>query len=144
MTIDNDGGFRLSDEEKARIRQQVQRLDPDEEEKVRGEFGQKYGKVGAALLGSRFKVLRELAVNVTCLWEMLTDPEYDVRWQVKAGIVFALTYFISPIDFIPDTIPFAGYIDDALVVAYVMFLLAEDVAAYKAWRQEVGRPLPSV
>lgn len=144
MTIDNDGGFRLSDEEKARIRQQVQRLDPDEEEKVRREFGQKYGKVGAALLGSRFKVLRELAVNVTCLWEMLTDPEYDVRWQVKAGIVFALTYFISPIDFIPDTIPFAGYIDDALVVAYVMFLLAEDVAAYKAWRQEVGRPLPSV
>lgn len=144
MTIDNDGGFRLSDEEKARIRQQVQRLDPDEEEKVRGEFGQKYGKVGAALLGSRFKVLRELAVNVTCLWEMLTDPEYDVRWQVKAGVVFALTYFISPLDLIPDTIPFAGYIDDALVVAYVMFLLAEDVAAYKAWRQEVGRPLPSV
>ncbi len=35
-------------------------------------------------------------------------------------IIFALAYFISPIDAVPDFIPVAGYLDDAAVVAGVV------------------------
>jgi len=35
----------------------------------------------------------------------------------KAGLVFALAYVISPIDFVPDWIPVAGWVDDLIVIA---------------------------
>lgn len=41
-------------------------------------------------------------------------------------------------------IPVVGYLDDALVVAYIAYLLTEDVKKYRQWRREQGRPLPSV
>jgi uncharacterized membrane protein YkvA (DUF1232 family) len=33
------------------------------------------------------------------------------------AIILTLVYFISPIDFIPDFIPFLGWIDDALLAS---------------------------
>lgn len=40
----------------------------------------------------------------------------DTPILVKAGIVAALGYFISPIDLVPDFVPIAGYADDLAVV----------------------------
>jgi len=112
------------------------------EAKVRSEFAAKYGKVGKALLASKWKVVRDLAINVMCLWEMLVDPDYPIAWKTKTSVLAALGYFISPLDAIPDFTPGAGYMDDALVVAYVLHRLAGDVAAYRRYRREAGRPLP--
>jgi uncharacterized membrane protein YkvA (DUF1232 family) len=111
---------------------------------VRDNFSSKYGAVGEVLLNSKFKAIRDLALNVVCLYEMLVDPDYTISWQVKAGIVFALGYFISPVDTIPDVVPVVGYVDDALVVAYVAHLLSGDISKYRAWRRDQGRPLPTI
>ena len=65
---------------------------------------------------------------------MLTDPDYHVSWTVAAWIIAALAYFISPIDAIPDVIPVLGYVDDAALVGWVIYELADEVAAYRRWR----------
>ena len=42
------------------------------------------------------------------------------------------------LDFIPDTIPGAGYIDDALVVTACLKLIKSDVDEYQKYRKEKG------
>jgi uncharacterized membrane protein YkvA (DUF1232 family) len=65
------------------------------------------------------------------LWQMLKDPDYTMTWQTKAWIISGLAYFISPVDLIPDVIPVVGYLDDALVVAWVLHHLHDEVVAYR-------------
>ena len=52
------------------------------------------------------------------------------------AILSALIYIISPIDFVPDAIPGAGYIDDALVIGACLKLVSSEVDDYEKWRKE--------
>ena len=54
------------------------------------------------------------------------------------AIVSALLYVFMMLDFIPDTIPGAGYIDDALVVTACLKLIKSDVDEYQKYRKEKG------
>lgn len=143
ITYKKEGQLDLTDDEKRRIQEEIAKVKPEAEARVRAEFHGKYGRVGDALLNSRFKVLRDLALNVVSLYEMLVDPDYTIGWKTKAGIIFALGYFISPVDAIPDVVPVAGYLDDALVVIFVVHLLSGDIVKYREFRQNARRPLPS-
>ena len=44
----------------------------------------------------------------------MQNPECPIA--IKAAIIAALGYFISPIDAIPDVIPFVGFADDLAAV----------------------------
>jgi uncharacterized membrane protein YkvA (DUF1232 family) len=61
---------------------------------------------------------------------MLTDSNYSLPMSTWGWIVLALGYFIMPMDAVPDPIPVLGYIDDAAVIAWVVSVIAEDIAAY--------------
>lgn len=50
----------------------------------------------------------------------------------------ALLYVFMILDFIPDTIPGAGYIDDALVIGACLRLIRSDVEEYQKYRKEKG------
>ena len=50
---------------------------------------------------------------------LLQNPKY--RWW---AIVASVVYLVSPIDLIPDFLPFAGLIDDTLIIS----LLVSEVA----------------
>lgn len=63
------------------------------------------------------------------------NGEYpNVPMGTLIAIVSALLYFLSPFDLIPDVIPAAGYIDDAIIAGACMNLVQSDVNDYKAWR----------
>jgi len=49
---------------------------------------------------------------------LLADPR--VEWWRKALLVVVLVYLASPIDLVPDFIPVAGQLDDAILVALVL------------------------
>lgn len=53
--------------------------------------------------------------DVLVLYYTLQSPQ--TPFYVKAIIIGALGYFISPIDVIPDVLPVIGYTDDAVVIA---------------------------
>lgn len=40
--------------------------------------------------------------------------------KIKAGIIGALGYLISPVDLVPDLIPMVGYSDDAVAIAFAL------------------------
>ena len=56
----------------------------------------------------------ELIFKALQLFYAMQNPECPIA--IKAAIIAALGYFISPIDAIPDVIPFVGFADDLAAV----------------------------
>lgn len=48
-------------------------------------------------------------------------------------VVGSLLYFITPADLIPDFILGTGFLDDAVVVAYAMKAIRDDLARFEDW-----------
>ena len=48
---------------------------------------------------------------------------------------FALVYFITPIDLIPDFVPVLGFTDDIAVALMIMRRFSEDIAEYRQWEE---------
>jgi uncharacterized membrane protein YkvA (DUF1232 family) len=78
---------------------------------------------------------KQMVEKALVLFEALKDR--DTPAWAKGVIVAALGYFVSPIDAMPDFVPFAGYADDLGAVAAAIGVVAahikqEHIAAAKA------------
>jgi uncharacterized membrane protein YkvA (DUF1232 family) len=73
---------------------------------------------------------RTLLVNVRMLIRMLGDRTFALAWSTKALILAALVYFVLPTDLTPDVIPIVGYVDDTLVIGWVVKRLAHEIERY--------------
>ncbi len=67
--------------------------------------------------------------KVTDLWAVANDKK--IPFAQKAGPIAALVYVVMPIDLIPDAFPFAGLIDDAAVVGYVVSTIVTKISETK-------------
>ncbi len=101
---------------------------PDDVQKVVGQ--EDVAKKKASSLGEQFE-------NFKLLWRLLKDYYNKVYpnapWKLIAAIVFAVGYLVSPLDVIPDFIPFVGFVDDASVFALVVAGFSSDIEDYKKW-----------
>lgn len=83
--------------------------------------------------------LQRFFADFKLLFSLLSDffgGRYkQVPWLVISSVGAAFLYVLSPIDFIPDFIPFIGFIDDASVMAFCIKLIRKDVAKYREWKQ---------
>lgn len=107
----------------------------DFDEKTLNEYEEKYSEeslwdkvkenaksIGAGLIYKAFQ-----------LYYVTQNPACPLK--VKATILGALGYLISPIDFIPDLIPVVGYTDDAAAIAVaitVAQMYIDDDVKFKA------------
>jgi uncharacterized membrane protein YkvA (DUF1232 family) len=73
------------------------------------------------VLGRRV-LARELALLVPNLTRLFAGLVRDPRVPLRAKIVLGATalYLASPIDLVPDFIPIAGSLDDAIVAAFAL------------------------
>ena len=94
---------------------------------------------GAACIRDKvYGPLARFAEQVRLFINMLRDyqsGEYrDAPVWTIGVIAFTLLYILTPFDCVPDFIPFAGLIDDALVMAAAVAMIGLDVQDYKLWR----------
>jgi uncharacterized membrane protein YkvA (DUF1232 family) len=54
----------------------------------------------------------------------------NVKWYKKSVVIAALVYFISPLDVMPDFVPFVGYLDDLGVIAWTIKFLGKEIRTY--------------
>ena len=54
-------------------------------------------------------------------------------WKSIVLATTALLYFVTPFDIIPDFIVGTGFLDDAIVVAYVLKAVRDDLARFEEW-----------
>jgi len=80
-------------------------------------------------------ISKEMLSQLHVLWEMLKTPDDVVPFKSKALIMGAVTYFVSPVDLIPDGLGFAGYLDDMMIVRIVYGRLGEEIDAFCSHRQ---------
>ena len=73
--------------------------------------------------------VEDMMSDVYALYLARNDPR--IPWYAKAVIVITVLYALSPIDLIPDFIPFFGYLDDLIIVplgiALAIWLMPENV-----------------
>jgi uncharacterized membrane protein YkvA (DUF1232 family) len=63
---------------------------------------------------------KELRYNLSALY--LAYKRKDVPILAKIIIIIAIAYALSPIDLIPDFIPILGYLDDLLIIPFLVFI----------------------
>jgi uncharacterized membrane protein YkvA (DUF1232 family) len=80
------------------------------------------GLIAAIAIGSRQWDLRMIARLVpycaVLFKRLLSDPRVSTRWKVASALT--LVYLAFPFDLVPDFIPIAGQLDDAILVALVL------------------------
>jgi uncharacterized membrane protein YkvA (DUF1232 family) len=76
----------------------------------------------ALVVGARqwdLRMIARLVPHCAVLFKrLLGDPRVPARWKVAS--VLALVYLAFPFDLVPDFIPVAGQLDDAILVALVL------------------------
>jgi uncharacterized membrane protein YkvA (DUF1232 family) len=78
------------------------------------------------------------------LWLALRHPQAPL-W-LKLGTAGVALYLISPIDLIPDFIPFFGVLDDVVLVPLAIRFLLKRLPAFilaDIERQRAGQPAPA-
>ena len=91
-------------------------------------------------LASNSSELRELKAKLEVLLRMFRS---HLNGQYKAFptstivlIVFALAYFVTPTDLIPDFIPALGFADDASVIFLIVKKLNRDIDGFHQWEED--------
>jgi uncharacterized membrane protein YkvA (DUF1232 family) len=78
--------------------------------------------IAVLVVGTRqwdIRVIARLVPYCAILFKrLLGDPRVSTAWKVASG--FALVYLALPFDLVPDFIPIAGQLDDAILVALVL------------------------
>lgn len=80
--------------------------------------------------------LSKIPILASLLKNYFRKEYKEVPMGTMIAITAALLYFVSPIDFVPDSIPLIGYSDDAAVVAVCWAMIQDDVNEYISWRDE--------
>jgi len=81
--------------------------------------------------------VRELTEHVEVLYRMIRahiNGTYQGLSSRSVGMIaLGLVYFITPVDLIPDFIPFIGYVDDLSVLLAVGKSLQTDIVKFRIW-----------
>jgi uncharacterized membrane protein YkvA (DUF1232 family) len=89
-------------------------------------------RVKSAFAGSEALLERDTIDQVRLAWRLFRDPR--VNWLKNAIPLFALLYFLWPIDILPDFFPGVGQLDDlGVVVACVLLMVQALPKIAPAW-----------
>lgn len=84
----------------------------------------------------------QYAANLPTMLSMIRSylaKEYtEVSYKVIVTMVGALVYMLKGKDLIPDKIPLIGAIDDLAVLGLALQINAQELEAYRAWREKAN------
>ncbi len=62
----------------------------------------------------------------------------SVPWKTIVLSLATVIYFLNPFDMAPDFIPGVGYLDDAVVLGFVVNSIKKELEKFLRWESEAG------
>jgi uncharacterized membrane protein YkvA (DUF1232 family) len=107
----------------------------------RQPFGRLFA-AAAAILRGHPSALSRIRDDAGALYRMaretLAGRYRKLPKRSLIAAVAALFYLVDPIDLIPDVLPALGFLDDAVVLAWVVRQIRRDIDAFLVWESEWG------
>ncbi len=109
--------LQITDEDKQKYERLIKQVDLAEKDKILKHIPQKITSMMETVQSG--PLTRELIEEISKLYTILKNvPELDDYTQ--KSILFALKYFDESEDEIPDDVPEIGYLDDAVLVHWIV------------------------
>jgi hypothetical protein len=109
--------FKLTEEDIQRTEKQITEMDLTREQSILAELPLKLDELLKSSDMDDFTI--ELINNVSKLYNVIMSLP-ALHDDLKRRILYALDYFVDKDDEIPDEIPEFGYLDDLVIVRYVV------------------------
>ena len=61
-----------------------------------------------------------------------------IPWKTIVLSLATIIYFLNPFDMAPDFIPGVGYVDDAVVLGFVLNSIKKELEKFLRWENEAG------
>ena len=87
----------------------------------------------AQMPGALADVWEDLQTLFRMLKTWISGDYPGASWQTILLVVTAILYFVMPLDVIPDFIAALGFLDDAVVIAYIVSNIKEELLAFTEW-----------
>ncbi len=122
--------FKLTEEDIQRTEKQITEMDLTREQSILAELPLKLDELLKSSDMDDFTI--ELINNVSKLYNVIMSLP-TLHDDLKRRILYALDYFVDKDDEIPDEIPEFGYLDDLVIVRYVVDqILMENAELFQA------------
>lgn len=89
------------------------------------------GRAWDQTLAMKVQSLQAYLADLQLAYKMLRAPNLQLESEIKITLLIALLYIVSPIDLIPDNIPFLGALDDVLVAGYALRQASAELERYR-------------
>ena len=103
-------------------------------EEAAGKAEGKAQKARGALGG----VFDDLMTLIRLIRAWATGQYKTVPWETILTALAGILYFLSPFDLIPDFIPGIGFLDDLVVIGFVIRALSADIENFRNWEAKRG------
>ncbi|MGB9736357.1 MAG: YkvA family protein [bacterium] len=108
----------------------------DKEVEIKQKIDTLKGKYGGTVtVGQIEKFFNRLELLWMCVKDYYNNIYTDIPWRTIAALIFALLYFVNPIDLIPDFLPIIGFVDDSTVLYLVWKAIEADLKKYVEWKK---------
>ena len=90
------------------------------------------------VMGFFTRLVVDAVDTLAMLWDWFAGRFDWSPMRLIVAFFLGIAYLVSPIDIVPDVIPFAGWIDDLMVATAVLRLARFDLDRYRRWRSAHG------
>ena len=88
---------------------------------------------------NQLKAVWEDLMAVCRMLKAWSKGDYQsVPWKTIVLSLATIIYFLNPFDVAPDFIPGVGYLDDAVVLGFVVNSIKKELEKFLRWESEAG------
>ena len=104
-------------------------------EDIGDTIGREKKAEGMAKKGVLSQYWQDIKTSFALLKDWYMGNYTKIPFRMVASIAGAMLYLVSPLDVVPDWVPFGGLLDDAIVLAAIFALSRSDLDEYTKWAQ---------
>jgi uncharacterized membrane protein YkvA (DUF1232 family) len=98
-------------------------------------------KVQGLGIGATFDILRDKIVLLGGLIKAYATGEYrNIEFPNLLKVIAGFIYFISPIDLLPDILPYVGLTDDVALLMFIIKSISDEIEKFEQWKKALPQP----